>query len=235
MGAAIPWLPPGALTGADAARPLAQVITAWSDEWLSGGWRPATGFTRAAADDWSVLRQGDVADVVGRPKAVLDLAFALLGAKPRGDLTETDLRLLRRIAGDALDDLSERVGRVCPDTASVGGVRWRLTLGPGEREQLAITLPEAALAAIARRAFRPIARAVTLSSLRTAVADQSIDCAAWLGRAALSVEQFGALEPGDVLLLDQPVGDAVPLAIGGRPSDLMIALADGGATLSLQD
>lgn len=234
MGAAIPWLPPGALSGESAARPVVAAVAAWSADWLGGGWRPAASFTRAAADDWTAVRQGDVADVIGRPKAVLDLAFALLGVRSRTDLTQADLRLLRRVAGDALDDLSDRVGHVCGDVRASDGPRWRLKVGPDERGPLAITLPEAALATIARRVFKPIARAVTLSSLRAAVAERSVDCTAWLGRAALSVEQFGALEPGDIILLDQPVGDTVPLAIGGRLSDLMVALGDG-ATLTQQD
>ena len=215
----------------------AAAIAAWSGTWFAAaGWQAASTFRPDDAETWTVLSQGTAGTLVGRPRARLELALALFGGRARPNPTDADLVLLRRLAGRAIDDLQTRLDTALPATAGSGPV-WRLSIGPGPRPPLAIEIPQASLVALARRSTSPRAARGVLTPRHDAVADRPLRCAALLGTATLAVKDIDALEPGDVLLLDQPVDAAIPLLVEGKPSHLRFAIdrLDEQVTLILQD
>lgn len=243
MNQARPWLPKDVLRGARAAKPFAGAIQGWSDRWFPGGrgWRAAGSFDPAYLAGWSVLRQQSEFELLGRPKAMLELGFALLGQAPRQNLTESDTRLLRRLAAKALDDLATSLEAVLPPpsggASAQGGEAWQLTIGTGNQSWLALALSPAIIAAVARNGF-PAKRAKSpLDAPLDTVADVRVTMAGRIGSARLSIEQIDTLAVGDILLLDQHMGEPAELAVAGQPSGLFFAIAntDDRITLIMQD
>lgn len=242
MTSATYWLPTDALRSARAAGPFVAAIDAWADSWFtSKAWVAGNHFSSAGASGWSVLRQVGGIDIMARPKAVVDLAFALLGQKSRQSLTETDLRLLRRLAGRAIDDLSQRLEAVFPGGSGRIGTsarkRWQLDIGPAADPILAIMLDESLLATVARTAFSPCRAPTPLFAASTAVEDIIVPMSGRIGAARLAIEQIDAIEVGDLLVLDETADALVRLNIAGRASDLRFSIGetDGRLTLTMQE
>ena len=237
------WLPRSALEGERAAAPFVSAVRDWTSTWFLGpGWRPAGAFSPAEAGEWSVLREDGMTSLLARPGALLDLAFAILGHQPRGDLTDADKRLLRRLASRALDDLHARIVALFPDglrklAHARGGARLALGIGSQMDEGLAITVDSASLAALTRAAYAPSGTPARLSSRREAVMGETVRIEAMLGRASLAIQQIDTLEPGDIVMLDTSAGGSVQLVIDGTPSTIAFALGESAdrVTLTLQD
>lgn len=238
------WLPKSTLQGERAVRPFAAAVADWAEAWFPDrAWRAAAAF-QAAGDggDWSVLREDALFSLVGRPKATLDLAFAILGQRPRQDLSQADHQLLRRLAAAALDDLHKRTASLYAaglrQSAGTGSrSRLRLTIGPDNQAKLAIEPEPGALTALVKSSFRARAARTELTSPRAAIAQEPVRIEAHLGSAALSIAQIETLEIGDIVVLDRPLDAPARISVNNRLGTMPFALGDDGTNvlLTLQD
>lgn len=242
MTAALPWMPAAALRQSRAAQPFAAVVRSWAENWFAAsGWVAADVFDSAVATDWSILRDDAAFQLLGKPKALLELAFAMLGQEPRQGLTDADLRFLRRLGSRALDDLQASVEALLPAGAAemtvAGQPVWRLTIGSDRTAWLAIALNQATFAAIARKVYPLTKPKSRLSSARDAVNDVVVPLSGRIGSARLAVEQIGGLEVGDLLLLDEAASAPLRLTVAGQPSDLYFAIdaSSDRLTLTMQE
>jgi len=235
---ALPWIPSAALRHKRAARPFAAAVGSWAETWFAAsGWSAADAFDSSVSPDWSVLRDEGAFQLLGKPKALLELAFAVLGEKPRQGLTDTDLRFLRRLGSRVIDDLRASVEAILPAGAVgmdiPGQPMWRLTVGRGQQTWLAIALNQATLATVTRAGFSAVREKTRLSQVRDALDGVPVPLSARIGSAKLAVEQIGALEVGDLLLLDEAAGAPLHLTVAGQPSGLYFAIDDSGDRLTL--
>lgn len=242
MSQAVAWLPADALQGPRAAQPAADAIAAWGRHWFAtGDWSAGTRYEPAAAGDWALLREEPGFRIAARPKAMLALAFALLGEKLRTDLSDADLKLLRRLAARALDDLAARLQTAFPSQGDAprapGKPEWQLTVGTPAEPWLALVVDEPMLAAATRRTYSASRRDVPLAKVSEAVAGIDVSFSARIGSALLAIEQIDLLEIGDLLLLDQCHPASAQLTVAGRTSDLRFTVGDAGdrLTLTMQD
>jgi flagellar motor switch/type III secretory pathway protein FliN len=233
-------MPEECLRDARVARAAGQAASAWARAWFAqaswdavGAWAPEDG----THDGWSTLREGGRIALRARAGAILDIAFAMLGEPARGDLTTRDLRLLRRLAGDALDDLLSRLEDTLPDddAGSIGPEqeRWGRVLAMDGEPILRVSLDRADVCLLARRAFGPTHAAGGLDRASVALAGVEVSIAAQIGRASLAIDEIGALEPGDILVLDREVNDPVDLVVAGRKSPLRCSLTDVDGAMGL--
>lgn len=238
------WLPKSTLQSERAVRPFAAAVADWAEAWFPDrAWRAAPGFQPAGeGGDWSVLREDTHFSIVGRPKATLDLSFALLGQRPRQDLTQADHQLLRRLAATALDDLHKRTGSLYAASlrqasGSASRSRLRLTIGPDNQAKIAIEAELGALTALIKSSFRAVAGRRELVAPRGAIAQQPVRIEAHLGSAALSIAQIETLEVGDIVVLDRPLDAPARISINNRLGAMPFALGDDGSNvlLTLQD
>lgn len=238
------WLPKSTLQGERAALPFVTVVAEWSTAWFPArGWRAASAFQGAAdSGDWSVLREDSLCSLAGRPRASNDLAFAVLGQRPRTDLTAADQQLLRRIAAVALDDLHKRLEALFPASlrqAAVAGTRgrMRLTIGADNQPKLAVEIDLATLTSLVKAGFRAIRPRADMVQPRVAVAHERLQFEAHLGSARLSIGQIDTLEAGDIIVLDRPPDAPARISINDRLGPMSFALGDDGQNiiLTLQD
>jgi flagellar motor switch/type III secretory pathway protein FliN len=238
------WLPKSTLQGERAVRPFAAAVADWAEAWFPDrAWRAAPSFQSALdGGDWSVLREESYFSLVGRPKATLDLAFAILGQRPRQDLTQADHQLMRRLAAAALDDLHKRTASLYATglrqaSGSVSRSRLRLTIGPDNQARIAIEAELGSLTALVKSSFRAIAGREELVPVRTAIAQEPVSIEAHLGSAALSIAQIETLEIGDIVVLDRPLDTPARISINNRLGAMAFALSDDGnnVLLTLQD
>jgi flagellar motor switch/type III secretory pathway protein FliN len=160
----------------------------------------------------------------------------MLGEDERPHLTSRDLRLLRRLAGEALDDLVARLEATLPAGgagAAGDGARRSLTLAMAGEPLLEVTLDRTDLCLLAQRTFTPRGHRTSLAPAATAFADVAVPVAGRLGRAALAIDQIGALEPGDVLVLDRELDEAVELLVAGRDSPLRCDITERDGAIGL--
>ncbi len=242
MKPALAWMPQAALRDARAARPFAACVRTWAENWFAASaWTAAGAFDPAVTTEWSVLSDEPAFQLLGKPKALMELAFAVLGQQPRQGLTDADLRFLRRLGSRAMDDLRAGVEAILPPgavrTDAAAQPTWRLTIGRGQQAFLAIALNQATLAAVARNTYSPTRAPSRLSPVQGALDDLAVPLSGRIGSARLAVEQIGALEVGDLLLLDEAPNAALRLTVAGEPSDLYFAIDDSGdrLTLTMQD
>lgn len=240
MTVATCWMPDQSLREERAARPLGKVLDEWSKTWLvdqrcaiAGGWRPAD----QERDGCAVLRDSGPWQVSGEKNAVMLIAYAMLGEAERTDLAPADLRLLRRVASEAIDDLAEKLEAILPKHPGVGGgwsdERWILEICLAGKSCLELSLDRSTLSLMVRQTYPARAAAPSLERISTALEGVSVTVAARLGTSNLDLEQIASLEPGDVLLLDQTLGEPLALAVAGRSSPLRCALTQSEEALSL--
>lgn len=244
MKTGLPWLPAGVLGDERAARPFAVAISAWSARWFARSrWTAASCFEVAANADWSLLHDGAAFQLFGKPKALVELAFAILGQPPRPGLTDTDMRYLRRLGSRALDDLAAGIepiavlGSGAAPMHAAAEPLWQLDIGRPRQPSLAIIVAQSTLVAAARKSYPAVRPSAALARPRDAVADVAVSLAGRVGSARLAVGQIGSLEVGDLLLLDTSAERPLELAVAGRPSNLFFAIDSNSdrLTLTMQD
>lgn len=238
MSRALPWLPEQALGEPAAARPFGLVAAEWGRAWFAQARWQATGTWSPdrAAEPHTALREGERVAIHGGAGTILRLAFAMLGEDERPHLTTRDLRLLRRLAGNALDDLVTRLETALPARA-VGGApdsgHRGLALSMDGEPLLELTLDGADLCLLARGTFAATRDGAALAPATVAVADVTVAVSGRLGRAALAIDQIGALEPGDVLVLDREADEPVDLLVAGRDSPLRCDITEHDGAVGL--
>lgn len=245
---ATPWLPASCLTARRAAEPFERIVKAWGEEWFSANAWQVLGTWDAVgqpdASDWAVLRDAARLRVKGRPKAMHALALALLDAKEPAKRTDQDVRLMRRVASRALDDLQGRIedslGSAPSQSGSYpaeSGATYTLLIGVVGGAQLAVECAAADLVQIVRQTFPTKTMTDQLDLRDDAFDEATVTVGASLGQASLSIEQLEQLEVGDILVLDRILDAPAQLTIQETLTDLPFALgeAEGKITLELQE
>lgn len=239
MNGPVCWMPEESLRLERATGPVRQILADWSARWLTEGRCEAEGTwePEGERDGRAPLLQRAGWLVYADKGAVMRIGRAMLGEEQRTDFTPADLRLLRRVAGEALDDLGERLGAMLSWPAGAGemdsGQPWSLAVSLAEHPCLRLVLDRSDLVQLVRQTFAPGATATLLDTPLSAVADFPVPIAGRLGSASLQVDQIGSLEPGDVLLLDQLVDDPLTLVVAGFDSPLRCAIAEADGVLDL--
>jgi hypothetical protein len=241
MSQTVPWLPNACLRSERAANRLSETVLDWSRRWLPRGRWQAIGAFKEAADtrddnNWSLLRTGGRVTIEGAPRAVLRLALAMLGEDDRTTFSPRDHKFLRRLAGQAMDDLVDAVDRVLSGNGSPGasvGRPWSLPLGPAAEPLLQVSIARSDLSLLARQAY-PQHAAGPLDARGPAVAGLRVSVSAHLGMAKMDVSQLDALEPGDVIVLDRSVTARATLLVAGRQTLLPCTVSQQDAALVLQ-
>jgi hypothetical protein len=242
MSQPVPWLPDACLRSERAGRRLGELVADWSRRWIAhdrwqavGPWSEGSGIEDE--NDWSLLRSGGRSTVEGASRAVLRLALAMLGEDDRTSFTPRDLKFLRRLAGQAIDDLVAAIDQLLPAGDGAGGVwvgrPWSLPIGPPAEPLLRVSIARADLCLLARHAY-PRRAAGPLDTRGSAVADMCVSVSAHLGMARMDVAQFDALEPGDVIVLDRSVSAPAMLLVAGRQTPLPCTVSQQDAALVLQ-
>ncbi len=239
MKPAVAWLPTDTLRGHRAAQPFAAAVASWAEKWISQpGWGAAAAFETGVPDDWSILREETGFRLLGKSRALIELACAMLGQKPRPGATDLDLRFLRRLGGRAIDDLCLSLATVGSSAASQGdpGAQaiWRLPIGTRQQSWFAVAVSGAALAETARSRYPAARSRPKMISPREALGDVRVPLSARIGTARLAVEQIGTLEVGDLLLLDEAATAPLRLTVAGEPSELYFSIGHDGDRLTLK-
>lgn len=224
MSRAQPWLPEECLAEEGVTRLVGSIVADWGQGWFARApWQAAGVWAPEAwpCDGWTTLRDDGRIAVRGNGGAILRMAFAMLGEPERPNLTTRDLRLLRRVSADALDDLHAQLAAGLPARDLSGGTgpdRWGLVLAMAGEPLLSLSLDRHDLCLLARRTYAPVHAAGRLDPVAEAVAEVRVPIAARIGRASLAIDQIGALEPGDILVLDREADDLVDLVVAGVQS-----------------
>src|SRR5688500_2763128 len=202
MSQAVPWLPDACLRSEQSGRRLSETVADWSRRWMARGRWQAIGPWQEAADDadggdWSMLRTGGRSTLEGAPRAVLRLALAMLGEDERANFSPHDHKFLRRLAGQAMDDLVVAVDQLLPtgegSTGTWVGRPWSLRVGPAAEPLLQVSIARSYLCFLARQAY-PRGAVGPLDTCGSAVADMRVPISAHLGRATMDIAQLGMLE-----------------------------------------
>ena len=183
-----------------------------------------------------MLRTGGRTTIEGAPRVVVRLALAMLGEDERTGLSPRDHKFLRRLAGEALDDLVATVDQLLPGgDRSAGnwlGRPWALSIGPAGDPLLQVSLARSELCLLARQAY-PRHAIGPLDTRSSAVTDLRVPISVHLGTATIDLAQLDGLEPGDVIVLDRPITAPAALQVAGRSTALSCTLGQQDATLVL--
>jgi flagellar motor switch/type III secretory pathway protein FliN len=233
------WMPQDSLRQERAVRPVGKLLGEWSTTWLAGqrceitgGWGPP----EEEGDARILLRDSGQWLVLGGKGSIMQIACAMLGEPERTDFTPADLRLLRRVASEALDDLAERLEAALPKHSGMAGrsdERWAVKVSLAGRPCFELSLDRGALSSLTRQTYRPEAAAMSLDPCSTALDQVAVHVAAHLGSSTLDLGQVANLEPGDVLLLDQVVEEPLVLIVADRKSSLRGALSQSDKALAV--
>lgn len=244
----IPWLPANCLSSKRAAEPFEQIIDGWAEEWLVGEkWRVLGSWDDGGTPrvgSWSTLRETPKLQIKGKAKAVQSLGEAMLGVDAKNPRTEADLKLMRKIAAQALDDLQLRIDRelgagssatVLGSSGENPGRQFSLLIGVVGQARLALECAEADLVRLVRKTFPARAPKHQLENPRSSCLTQPIGVAGRLGSATIELREIADLSIGDLILLDSKTQDSLSLMIENNPSQVRALLgeSDGRVTLNI--
>lgn len=251
------WLPPTAVEDGALRTPVREVVEAWSAKWFasrqaSSSGRPARvpPDARTHAVGWRLADGLRLALADGADQAIVDL---LVGQADGAEApTAADLSILHAIAEACLTDLRSRLSaafRLAEDAPwraapldEGQGPAWVWTVGVDEphsfdeRPSLLEVVADEALIVRGVRAALPLPpRPDALRPLAAALARHPVDVSAFVGRCRLTTSELAGLGPGDVVVLDRPLGQKVQLAVAGEPKPLACTVqeADGALALTL--
>lgn len=239
------WLPEGALSSPVVLALVDGVVSDWSGRWFCAHRlvRQRLHYADAPVSPAVVASTARVA-VRATPAAVETLTgHALDTDLSRLETNDTDQAITATLGVILLQDLATALeaalvadGGAAPAAAEgFGGVLIELTDEDGRRmlviETSRAVLAGARLAALPERAPRKRA----LTPVRTAVADVPVTLSASLGSAAITLPEARRLAPGDVIVLDRPLDQAIDLIpANGGPVVACARLADTASPPSLR-
>jgi hypothetical protein len=238
MKSALSWMPCDSLRQARATRPIDRVLADWSAKWfVTKCSEIVDGWEALGKSALPILRDTGSWLVSGDRNAILRIARGMLSEADRGDFTPADLRLLRRIGGEALDDLAQRLDAILPrpagNSGALPGELWVLRIGIGGQTCLELSLDRGALSEMVRQTYSPEMQAASLDGISIALGDVAVPVTGRLGSASLELEQVVNLEPGDILVLDQLVDEPVALVVAERNSPIRCVIAEAGEAQTL--
>lgn len=239
------WLPDGALSSPGVLARVDRAVADWSGRWF--------------VDHRLVRQRLQYAEVPASPPVAASTARVALRAAPAavealaGHALDADLSRLEKTDGDQtiIAALSEALLRDLAATldAALGGdgeavssggdgsgaVLIELTDEDGRRalaiETTRAVLADARLAGLPERRRR----GAPLASVRTAVAEVPVTLSASLGSVAISLPEARKLAPGDVIVLDRSLDQAIDLIPAKGGSVVACArLADPASARSLR-
>jgi hypothetical protein len=231
MQSARSWLPEGALRDGVLRRLVLETAKAWSERWFAV--KPDVSAREepqpSNAADATQHRSADGAITLSAPPhARRRLALRAIGldaALPR--LTPRDQTVLTKLASASLDDLLAAFVACFPGapacaTHTPDPRRLHFSLGLGAATRLidlSLTLENAIAARKSVMARYEQRRG--LSPVTTALERQPVEVSAMIGVGQIDLTDLRALEPGDIITLDQGPADRVALAVnkiqvGGR-------------------
>lgn len=207
------------------------MVADWSSNWFAAAvFRPLgvlTGVAPGQLDVGEALAFGDVAAIVARSGVRLALAKIMTDA-PAGAVASTgaDQEMVADLSAACIDDLADRVIRLfsVPDRAvrsKLGARRlppidrpYLVSLGlkPGAPLLDIVVGDDLRIGALKAGLTAP-APALPLAPLPQALSMQVVGLSAAVGRCTLSLADLGALEPGDVLILDSDVEAPVDIVV----------------------
>lgn len=258
------WLPLGVATRDAVQAAIGRAVADWADLWFPrpqvavSGFKPTMGEPRDDADGsgWRVYRK-TVAISCPRRSGSRLAGWAL--DAPLADLSprKGDRRLLELFERTLIEDLALKVelalGVDGPAAApasvhpqpqvlrnpfgKLGGVAVALTEDFGA-PLLSLAIPLAALLPLCRASLAPAARKpAALASFAQALGSADLTIEATLGNAEVPVADLRALAPGDVLVLQRGLADAVDVSLAGSETTFARAKLidlDGQMALALQ-
>lgn len=228
-----PWLPEPAIdAGID--RSVAAATRDWSARWLpAGALRPLARHAPADPESWWQVTGDGVA--LGMADGARDaLGRALLSASADAVIAgAADRQAINGLVDVALRDLGARIAgsdraasAIAQHRPTLDDARQRL-LGLDHRPLVTCLIGNTAAVAMARPRSRRTTRP-GLPPLAAALAPQPVTIAARVGGCTLTLADLAALEPGDVVLLDRPVGDAVDLTVAEHAPPLARCTVQSG-------
>ncbi len=209
------WLPADTRPPAALDALFAAPVAAWAAHWFANG-QVRTPRLEQGAGGAAAWRENDAGLAIGfAPDTALAIGAHILGLSGQAR-DGADRALMESMAEPCLIDLRDRLAAL---TGGGGGARpvthvprWSATL----RDGLAFGLSDALFAALCVRTLPPVTPE-PLGSGAQALAAIGVSVGAAVGRAAMRVADLRALEVGDVVVLDHPLADPVPIAVDGRP------------------
>jgi flagellar motor switch/type III secretory pathway protein FliN len=247
------WLPAGASPD-KAEAVMTRLVAEWSNHWFAGS-EGARSSTLARADQagrdlrnmtWHRCDAGTAVGIGASGSTALG-ARAMGVAADIGDRTAADLALLRQLGEECLQDLRKRLQALL-ELGS--GMRWcetpqapapdemivRSEFGTrSETLHLAIALTPYQLTRLIRSCLPAVPALPPLATAEEALARTELRLSAMLAGCELTLAEIEALTPGDVLVLDHRVDQALPLAIEYRPAGRgACTVAGTGEHLGLQ-
>ena len=246
------WLPEPALDPAVVEPMLAAAVESWSRKWFAR--RPVrrlgplrrgpAGRETFAAEIWHRLEDG-LSLAVGRR---LEIAGAMLDhAVVERTLSPADRAVLDGLAAGCIDDLRQRLCdllRLPPDAAwqsretppAIEPDAWSCLLGQDDGEPLVrLVLSHDLFVGLVKLSARTPAPPLRLRPVAEGLAAQPVAVSAFLGGCQLPLAEIAALVPGDVLVLDRDLDEALELALddGGRSGGCALHLESGQLLLKL--
>lgn len=229
MTAARAWLPPGTCHARVEQR-IAEAVRDWSCAWMGDeivDVCAAGTYSRSSLSPGTLHFLARDASLITPANMVALLGQLALGIAGSGDPTETDRPIIESVGREALEDLQNRMvrdldlegsGNLVAATPTVtAGQRWTIRR-PGTEFEFDLVLSEAQRTRLLLESLPPPPAGGPLDSSVAALASLKVELGASLGRCAISIAELRSLSPGDVLLFDQPLDAALPLAIDGAPT-----------------
>lgn len=238
------WLPAGVLQSDEAARLAADIVGGWTDEWIAASvWKTHDRWAIAnitLGDEWTSLRRSGGLSILSNAQSVAMLALAILGCTDQ-QANAGDLKLMRRLAGEALDDLLSRMQAA--GLAAAASLTEEsepdlvIAIGTGQTPLLQLLCSQQALTAAVRKGFTTTPLTNHLWPRQAGLHELEAHVGALLGRASLPLDTLQTLETGDVLILDHMAADPVEMLVAGRPSGMAGTMCErhGQFVLELQD
>jgi len=238
------WLPDEVFNSSGALAVFDGAVKTWSDRWFSASGFKAEKIWLDAKSAHPVVATGLLAAVRLKPETASELAGRALGFDlSRLEATADDQKVLDGFLlalfqdlVDALDDALISRGAE-PDAPSTRADLLSVILNDGAGRAVAtIEAPKAQLIQALLNALPPPRPATgTLTSLTEACADVLVDVKVRIGAALIALPDARRLAPGDVVVLDRRVDQAMDVVAGGDGARLAGAeLVDASSPRSVR-
>lgn len=241
-----PWLPDACLTSRRAARPIVDLIEAWTADWFKqSAWQVLGSWDEVlpqSPSDFHPIRRGQGFDITGKAEAEITLALAILGSESEGAQTKDDRDLLHKLGKRVIDDLESRIAEIMShpqasmdDRIANSSLRsFSLLIGPIGEAQMALECPLAQLVWMTRGTYTNAPMAPQMATFAEALCDQSVEISVRLGSTQISLKDLAELEVGDILLLDSAPHQPSDLMINGKTSPLSFIISDADEAYTLE-